>query len=147
MFTIKRAEKGSEKGIRMTKKTIKRYSEAFRQQVVREYEAGSSLEELRKKYGIGGMRTIQGWVEKYSISGLRHQVIRIQRAEEAGRVRELEAEVVRLEQVLGRLIVEKLVLESTLEVLEAEYGIEAKKNAISSSPTPTPKGKSRKSTR
>ena len=38
----------------MTKRKIKRYSEAFRQEVVREYEAGSSIAELRQKYGIGG---------------------------------------------------------------------------------------------
>lgn len=146
MFTIKRAQKGSKKGIRMTKRTIKRYSEAFRQQVVREYEEGHSVADLRKKYGIRGERTIQGWVAKYSISGLRHEVIRIQRAEEANRVRELEVRVAELEQALGKLTLEKLVLESTLDVLEAEYGIEAKKNAISSSHMPTPKGTSKKST-
>ncbi|HEY5571965.1 MAG TPA: transposase [Anaerolineales bacterium] len=124
----------------MTKRKIKRYSEAFRQEVVREYEAGSNIADLRKKYGIGGERTIQGWIEKYSHSGLRHQLIHIQRADEANRVRELEARVGELEGALGKVTLEKLILESTLEVLEAEYGIEAKKNAASSSSGPTKKG-------
>ena len=131
----------------MTKRKIKRYSEAFRQEVVREYEAGSSIAELRKKYGIGGEHTIQVWVEKYSHSGLRHQVIRIQRADEANRVRELEARVRELEAALGKVTLEKLLLESTLEVIEAEYGIEVKKNAPSSSSGPTKKGRTRAGSR
>ena len=131
----------------MTKRKIKRYSEAFRQEVVREYEAGSSIAELRQKYGIGGQHTIQVWVEKYSASGLRHQVIRIQRADEANRVRELEAQVRELEAALGKVTLEKLLLESTLEVIEAEYGIEVKKNAPSSSSGPTKKGRTRAGSR
>lgn len=125
----------------MTKTVIKRYSEAFRQQVVREYEKGISLPDLKKKYGIGGSMTIQRWIKKYGLSGVRHELVRIQRADEANRVRELECRVVELEQALGRVTLEKLVLESTLEVLEAEYGIDAKKNALSSSPKPMRKGK------
>jgi transposase len=125
----------------MTQKTFKRYSESFKQQVVREYEGGAKINDLRKKYGIGGVVTIQGWVKKYSYSGLRHQVIHIQQADEAKRVKELEARVRELEQALGKVTLEKLVLESTLEVLEAEYGIDAKKNAPGSSSKPTTKGK------
>ena len=131
----------------MTKRKIKRYSEAFRQAVVREYEAGSSIAELRKKYGIGGERTIQRWIERYAHSGLRHQVIHIQRADEAHRVRQLETRVRELEGALGKVTLEKLLLESTLEVLEAEYGIEAKKNAPSSSSGPTKKGNTRPGSR
>lgn len=39
----------------MEKEKVKRYSEAFRQQVVKEYEAGESVYKLKKKYGIGGI--------------------------------------------------------------------------------------------
>jgi transposase-like protein len=45
-------------------KTIKRYSDAFRRQVVAEYEAGSSIAQLQKKYGITGGQTIQAWIKK-----------------------------------------------------------------------------------
>jgi transposase-like protein len=35
----------------MQKETVRRYSLAFKQQVVREYEAGVSIYKLRDKYG------------------------------------------------------------------------------------------------
>lgn len=127
----------------MTKGTNKRYSEAFRQQVVREYEAGSTVSDLQKKYGITGGSTIYVWIKKYAHEGLRTGVVRIQTAEEANRVRELEARVKELERALGKVTLEKLILESALEVIEAEYGIDAKKNVPKSSSEPTAKGKNK----
>lgn len=115
-------------------KTIKRYSEAFKLQVVAEYEAGANAFSLQKKYGILGGQTIQNWIKKYSIQGLRTEVIRIQQADEAERVRELEKQVKELEQALGKLMLEKLKLESILEVLQ-ETDNEVKKNALPSSNT------------
>ena len=115
----------------MSEPIVKRYSDAFRQQVVREYEAGTPLEDLRKKYGIRGNSTIQKWIQKFSSYGLRHELVRIQRPEEVQRIRELEARVQELEQALGRLTLEKLALESSLEVLQETYGVQAKKNAAS----------------
>jgi transposase-like protein len=40
----------------MKTKTMKRYSVAFKQQVVSEYEAGQSANVLRGKYGLTGRR-------------------------------------------------------------------------------------------
>ena len=127
----------------MSDTSIKVYSQAFRRQVVREYEAGASIRTLRKKYGIGGTSTIQGWVKKYGAQGLRHELVRIQSAEEADRVRELEARVQELEQALGKVTLEKLALESALEVLEEESGVEVKKNAAPSSSTSSTKHKAK----
>jgi transposase-like protein len=112
----------------MTQK-IKRYSETFRRQVVGEYETGSSLTELRKKYGINGMQTIQSWVKKYGKQGFRHEVIHIVSGEEVSRVKELERRVKELEQALGRVMLEKLKLESILEELQDGDGKAVKKNA------------------
>jgi len=123
------------RGVKMTNRTIKRYSESFKIQVVREYEAGSSITELQKKYGITGGQTIQVWIKKYAREGLRHRVMRIQTAEEINRIRELETEVKELKEALVKISLEKLALESTLEVLQ-ETGVvteEVKKNAASSS--------------
>jgi len=50
----------------MTKKKIKRYSEAFKRQVVGEYESGCNVNELQKKYGITGAMTISNWIKKYA---------------------------------------------------------------------------------
>jgi transposase-like protein len=42
------------------------YSEAFKKQVVREYESGRiSKNELQRKYGIGGNASILKWCKKY----------------------------------------------------------------------------------
>ena len=43
----------------MKKEPIRRYSQAFKQQVVREYEGGASVNSLRHKYGIGSPGTIK----------------------------------------------------------------------------------------
>jgi len=118
---------------RMTKKTVKRYSEAFKRQVIREYENGDSMADLKKKYGITGGSTIPNWIKKYAKQGFRHELVRIQSAEEADRVRELEEQVEELEQALGRVVLEKLKIESILEELEETYGVEVKKNAVRSS--------------
>ncbi len=114
-------------------KTIKRYSETFKREVVSEYESGANVFSLQKKYGITGGQTIQGWIKKYSTQGLRTEVVRIQRADEADRVRELEKQVEELEQALGKVVLEKLKLESILEVLQGNETEEVKKNALSSS--------------
>jgi transposase-like protein len=123
------------RGEKMANRAIKRYSESFKIQVVREYEAGNSITELQKKYGITGGQTIQAWIKKYAREGLRHKVMRIQTAEEVDRICELEAEVKELKEALVKVSLEKLALESILEVLQ-ETGVitdEVKKNAVSSS--------------
>lgn len=116
----------------MTEK-IRRYSEAFKREVVAEYEAGANITSLQRKYGINGKLTIQGWVRKYGKQGLRTEVVYIQNAEEANRVRELEKQVKELEQALGKVVLEKLKLESILEELQESNGDVVKKNAPPSS--------------
>ena len=60
----------------MDKKVYKRYSEAFKREVVREYEAGVSARRLREKYGIQGGRTVTHktqnfiWVQIHSLTNL-----------------------------------------------------------------------------
>ena len=116
----------------MTQK-IKRYSEGFKRQVIAEYEAGSSIPELNRKYGITGGNTIRFWIKKYARESFRHELVRIQTTEEANRVKELEQQVQQLEQALGKVVLEKLKLESIVEELEEVYGVEVKKNAPASS--------------
>ena len=117
----------------MTKKTLKRYSEACKRQVVAEYEAGSSMTALQKKYAITGSVTIRNWVKKYAREGFRHELIRIQTAGEAERMAELEARIAELETALGQVTLEKLKLESIVEELTAQDGEAVKKNAVRSS--------------
>ena len=111
----------------MDKVYIKRYSEAFRKTVVKEYETGETIEALRQRYGIGGGSTIQQWIKKYGIAGLRHEVVIMQRADEKRREKELEVRVKELEAALAQLTLDKLMLETTLEVAGELYGEDFKK--------------------
>lgn len=111
-------------------KKIKRYSEAFKKQVVTEYESGCSINDLRKKYGVTGGQTIQLWIKKYAKEGFRHDVIRIQNAEEANRVKELEQQVQELEQTLGKVVLEKLKLEAILEEITENPEEAVEKNGV-----------------
>ena len=119
----------------MAKQKIRRYSDTFRRQVVQEYELGEKLEDLRKKYGIGGGSTIQNWIKKFGKSVFRYELIRIQTAEEANQIRQLTKQVEDLKQALGQVTLEKLKLESILEELEIDNGKIVKKKKLHNSKT------------
>jgi len=123
---------------------IKRYSEGFKRQVVSEYEAGTSIVTLQKKYGIRGNTTIQRWIGQYGREGMRHELLHIQTAEEVDRVKTLEQQVEDLQQALGQVTLEKLKLESQLAAMT---GVEetVKKNDRASSSTSTKKPVTRSS--
>ena len=117
----------------MAKQVYKRYSEAFRIQVVREYEQeGMSLNQLRQRYGVSNI-TLKKWIAKYSTQGLRYSLMTIQTPAERDRVKELEAENARLKMLVADLTLEKAILESTVAVIEEAYGIDVKKNEVRSS--------------
>ena len=110
----------------MAKQVYKRYSEAFRIQVVREYEQGEySLNAFCQRYGMTST-TLQKWIKKYSLQGLRFQSMTIQTPEERDRLKQLEAENVRLKLLVADLTLEKAILESTVAVIEEEYGIDGR---------------------
>jgi transposase-like protein len=111
----------------MDKVYIRRYSEAFRKSVVREYEDGETITGLRQRYGIGGAATIQRWIKEYGIAGLRHEVVVMQRADEQRREKQLEVRIKELEAALSQLTLDKLMLETTLEVASERYGEDIKK--------------------
>jgi transposase-like protein len=108
--------------------TMKRYSEAFKLQVVSEYEGGQSVRALRHKYGITGNGTIERWVKKYGHVGLRHELVVIQRPDERQREKRLEKRVKKLESAVAQLTLEKIVLENSLEEAEKLLGMAVKKN-------------------
>jgi transposase-like protein len=112
----------------MEKIPIIRYSEAFKKQVVSEYEQGATASSLREKYGIKGRSTINTWLKKYGREGSRYKLMVIQKPEEQNRVKQLEKRVQQLEQVLAQVMVEKLMLESLVEVIEEQEGPGLKKN-------------------
>lgn len=117
----------------MAEKVYKRYSEAFRIQVVREYEReGCSLTALHERYGVSRI-TLKRWIQKYSTQGLRYNLMTIQTPEEREQVKALKAENARLKALVADLMLEKAILESTVAVIEREYDIDVKKNELRSS--------------
>jgi transposase-like protein len=111
---------------------IRRYSEGFKRQIVSEYETGTSITTLQRKYGISGNTTIQRWISQLGREGLRHELLHIQTTQEVERVKGLEQQVEELQQALGRVTLEKLKLESQLAVMNG-VAETAKKNDRSSS--------------
>ena len=111
----------------MEKVVIKRYSTAFKRQIVAEYEKGAKIRSLKQKYGINGNGTIERWVQEYGRKGLRHSYMVIQKPEEQDEVKALKEKIARLEKVVAQLTLDKFMLETTLEVVEEELGEEAKK--------------------
>ncbi len=117
------------------KQIIKRYSLAFKQQVVKEYEAGASASELRRRYGIGSTHAVVQWVKQHGREGVRHKLMVIQTPQEQERVKELEARVTDLEKLVAQLSLDKFMLETTLEVAEDMLGHEVKKKPLTTSST------------
>lgn len=111
----------------MEKVVIKRYSTAFKQQIVSEYENGSGIPVLKQKYGITGNGTIERWVREYGRKGLRHKYMVIQKPEEQDEIKALKEKIARLEKVVAQLALDKFMLETTLEVVEEELGEDVKK--------------------
>ena len=112
----------------MEKVVIKRYSTAFKQQIVAAYENGASIAALQRKYGIGGYSTVANWIKKYGRKGLRHQLMVIQNPEEQNEVKALKEKIAQLEKVVAQLALDKFMLETKLEVVEEEMGADLKKD-------------------
>ena len=111
----------------MEKQVIKRYSISFKKHLVGEYESGTSLSGLERRYGIS-RASLKKWISQYARAGLRHQLMHIQKPEDQDRIRELEARVAALEKALAQSQLDKIMLETIIEVAEEEEGVVFKKN-------------------
>jgi transposase-like protein len=118
----------------MTKTIIRRYSLAFKKQVVAEYEAGVSTYQLKQRYGIGSNETVGRWVRQYGREGMRVKLMVIQKPEEQERVKQMEGQIAELKQLVAQLSLDKFMLECTLAVAEEQLGHEIKKKIPSKSP-------------
>lgn len=112
----------------MSKNAQKRYSEAFKLQVVEEYENGASLNSLRQRYGVGSSLTIKRWVKKYARSGLRTGVVRIQTVQDHQEYQEMKRRIQELEKALAQVVLDKQMLETTLDVASQALEMDLKKN-------------------
>lgn len=97
---------------------MRRYSEAFKVQVVREYEAGefTGLADAHRRYGIRGNGTVASWLKAYGKEHLMRKVMRVEAVGEANRIQKLEREVRQLKQALGEAKLQTLVGEEFLKM-------------------------------
>ena len=112
----------------MKKEPIRRYSQAFKQQVVREYEGGASVYSLQQKYGIGAHRTVERWVKQYGRIGYRTEMVVIQTVEDQLAVKGMKERMAELEGALAEAVLENRMLKTTLEVASQALELDIKKN-------------------
>jgi transposase-like protein len=84
-------------------KTVMRYSEAFKLQVVRELEQGrfESYEAAGRAYGVKGCHTIANWARQFGKDHLLGKVVRVMKADERAEVEALRKQVRELKSALG----------------------------------------------
>lgn len=107
----------------MIKHVSRRYSEAFKREVVQEYEStGLSVSDLRKKYGITGCETVQKWIKKYAKPNNQLRQIVVKSVKEIDRIKVLENQIKDLKTALADQTVEATLSRLTIKVLAEELG-------------------------
>ena len=105
-------------------------SQAFKLKVVSEIERGElTLAEARRLYDIRGATTIQRWLRRLGKEHLLARVIRVEMKGEQDRIKELEKRNRLLERALADERLKVMALESVMEIVEEEYGVDFKKKS------------------
>jgi transposase len=110
----------------------RRYSEGFKLKILAELSTGKySKRELGKIYGIN-RNTINVWIKKYDRKDLMNTRILVETNDEIGRIKALKKENEQLRKLLVKKDIDKLVVDSYLEVASENLGYknvdELKKN-------------------
>lgn len=113
----------------MTEHTYKRYSLAFKREIVRLVESGElSIGQVRRRYDIGGSSTVQRWLKKYGTKQHTSKQMRVIMPEEVDRMDTLKEEKRALESALAQAHLKILVLESTIDAASEHFGTDVKKS-------------------
>ena len=104
---------------------VVRYSEAFKQQVVEELEAGrfGSPYEASQAYGID-QGTVRRWAKQYGKAHLLRKVVRVAKPDEPGEIKRLKDRVRRLEAALADSHMDQALDESFFEILCEQTGVD-----------------------
>lgn len=111
---------------------VRRYSESFKLKVLAELAKGNhSKRQIGLTYGVQAS-TINQWIKKYDRKDLMNTRITVQTDDEISRIKALQKELKQLKDLLIKKDLEKLVMESYLEVAAENLGYkdveELKKN-------------------
>ena len=111
------------------KKLIRRYSQAFKSQVVQDIENGRLTQtEAAKVYDIAGHSTIKKWLTQFGTERAKNRIIRIETPNEVGSLVTLKNDKQQLESALAKAQLKILALETILEKAGEHYGNDLKKN-------------------
>ncbi len=110
----------------------RRYSEGFKLKVLAELSSGKyNKSELGRFYGIN-RTTLNKWIEQYDRKDLMNTRILVETNDEIGRIKALQKEVEQLKSLLLKKDLDKLLVDSYLEVAAKNMGYknvdELKKN-------------------
>ena len=111
--------------MKLQKSQVIRYSEAFKEQVIRELEQGDlNPNQLSKKYGIKGVNTVQYWLRRRGKLNLLPKLIRVEKPDEKDKVKELEKQIRQLKEALADTQVRYLIAETQLEIVCKQQGLD-----------------------
>jgi len=122
-------------------RTVKRYSEAFKRQVVGELERGKhdSIDGARRANSIGGSITVANWVRKYGREDLLPKRVRIETLQERDELKEARKRIRELEAAVADAHIdyclEKGFLQAACERLGVDMESFKKKHAMTLSDT------------
>lgn len=126
----------------MTGKTVMRYSNSFRRQVVSDLESGrmTSVRHAQRHYGIRGNGTVESWVRRFGKNHLLPKVITVQKLNEPDQIRQLQQQITQLQQALGQTQVDNILNRQFLKLACEELGcdIEAFKKKVDIAPSTEP---------
>jgi transposase-like protein len=104
---------------------VRRYSEAFKRQVVEELEQGkfTSAFDAQQSYGILGDGTVSRWMKKYGRDNLFPKLVRIETMKEKDRVKEARMRIRNLETALSDAHIDNCLEHAFLEIACERMGI------------------------
>lgn len=112
-------------------KQIYRYSDCFKRSVVEEIEKnGLSIEEARRRYGIGGGETIQKWLVRFGKNHLLSKVVRVETKEERDELRRLREELKALKIAYAELAIDFKLSQKVIEKSDEMFGLDLKKSTL-----------------
>lgn len=110
----------------MRVRVIRRYSQAFKRQVVDEIESGrfDSIQAAGMHHGITGATTVRDWVARLGKNHLLAKVVRVEKPGEADQMMQLRRQVERLQKALGQTQAENLLNGEYLKLACEQMGEE-----------------------
>ncbi len=109
-------------------KKRRRFTDEFKKEIVSIFESGKlSVLQLQKLYGINGT-VIYRWIYKFSTFNEKGCRIVEMSVSSHNKLKELEAKVKQLEQIVGQKQIAIDYLEKMIELAGSEFNIDVKKN-------------------